>query len=394
MGRRPKSDGFFETVAFSATGGVGRLRAIAQPSRFQSRLDRADAGTITGDSSPTSCRRFLEEDVMNNPKVSWGTACLIWCLIAAPAAAQPTLEAPVPAPPPPLTVSPPPSGGAAVVGVGDPFLRTAPPTGCLPGWFAGVEVAALKPCFCNNLQSTVTLPLFNAQDVVRVPSAGLDWTASPRLEFGYRFPDFLGEVVVAYRNLASEGDRLLPNYDPLGDGLLTTRLDMNQGDLDYANRATFLGPAWDWKWKVGVRVAEVYYDSRAEGAVIGQRVTNFFLGAGPHAGMSLYRDLGYGLSAFGRLEGAVLVGNQRQTFEEKVMFLDGEAVGDTTVAKQTQAVPVIDFQIGLGWTPAFADGMRVAFGYQLEQWWYLGQTSTSYGDLSAQGLFLRGEFRY
>jgi hypothetical protein len=38
--------------------------------------------------------------------------------------------------------------------------------------------------------------------------------------------------------------------------------------------------------------------------------------------------------------------------------------------------------------------VRLTFGYQLNQWWYLGQTDVSDGNLNAQGVFFRGEWRY
>ena len=60
-----------------------------------------------------------------------------------------------------------------------------------------------------------------------------------------------------------------------------------------------------------------------------------------------------------------------------------------------QAVPVLEVQAGLGWTPCWSrHWMRFAAGYEFQQWWYLGQINGSHADLQAQGVFLRGEWGF
>jgi hypothetical protein len=44
-------------------------------------------------------------------------------------------------------------------------------------------------------------------------------------------------------------------------------------------------------------------------------------------------------------------------------------------------------QLGCNW-------LRFTGGYRFEQWWYLGDTSTSNAGLTLQGVFLRGEWGY
>src|SRR5438552_3453759 len=112
-----------------------------------------------------------------------------------------------------------------------------------------------------------------------------------------------------------------------------------------------LGPHWAMKWRVGVRLASVFFDSRAEAFFLEQRASNNFLGAGPHAALDLWRSLncsGFGL--FSRLEGAALLGQVSQGFEEVVADEDGNLTGTAAHITHTQAVPVLGLQLGLGWT--------------------------------------------
>jgi hypothetical protein len=58
-------------------------------------------------------------------------------------------------------------------------------------------------------------------------------------------------------------------------------------------------------------------------------------------------------------------------------------------------VPVFHFQIGLAWTPpSNLNYLRLVGGYEIENWWYLGQVGTSRAELAAQGLFFRAEWSF
>ena len=67
---------------------------------------------------------------------------------------------------------------------------------------------------------------------------------------------------------------------------LRSRLNLNVLDLDYSNRETSLnlGPLWDMKWRVGVRLSSIYYDAKAGNPVVAQRTANDFRGGGPQSG--------------------------------------------------------------------------------------------------------------
>src|SRR5262249_19132355 len=151
-----------------------------------------------------------------------------------------------------------------------------------------------------------------------VPTTKLPWTASPLFELGYRLPDGLGVVAANYRFLVAEGTETRTI-----DGAafsLRTRIDINQFDLDIGGGPYSPQPRWNLSWRFGARIADVFYDSRASNAALLQQGSNDFVGAGPHARLDVERQIGLlpGLSLFGRIDGAVIVGQINQHFQEQV----------------------------------------------------------------------------
>jgi hypothetical protein len=269
------------------------------------------------------------------------------------------------------------------------------PEGGAVGWFAGIEADIVGPHLKNRLIGT--LAFSGVTDVVQLPSAQLDWTASPRVEVGYRLPEGCGEVLLAYRSLVTEGAGVLPGFDLDGsDGFVASRLNVNIVDVDYASQECALGPHWDMRWKAGARVAAVFFDSVGFGQFLEQRASNNFVGAGPLVGLDLNRRLGIcGLALFGRLEAAALIGDIHQSFEEQFIAPNNTLVGAASRVSQTQVVPDVHFQAGLTWSPGgFYRSLHFAGGYEIENWWYLGQIGGSRAELTAQGIFLRAEWDF
>ncbi len=270
---------------------------------------------------------------------------------------------------------------------GDPLLD---PPSALPGWVFVVETGIFKPHIKGDLSAAVNIGGVVNDPTVSLPNAPLDWTAGARIEAGYRFPEACGEFLVGYRSLVSEGDARVIGFDPSGPVPFHSRLNLNALDGDYAARQCSLGEQWDMKWKVGVRLASVYWDSRADGPLVERRVSNDFLGAGPHLGLELWRHLGCSrFSLYGRFEGAALWGQTGQNYEEVIRFTDG-TLGGARKVSQTVGVPVVEFQGGVAWAPWAESRWRFALGYQIEAWYYLGQGDDARGDLWSQGVFLRG----
>jgi Legionella pneumophila major outer membrane protein precursor len=342
-------------------------------------------------------------------------AAALAAFLAAPAAAQSLPAAPVPVFTPPAVtpgpVAPPPITPPPMSPL--PSSIDAPPMppyhdplpnhdalfdtpAAAPGLFGALEADIVKP----HLSSHLSGPAFfgdGSFDTVQLPTARLDWTVAPRFELGYRMADGCGEFVISYRFLDAEGRADVPNFDPFADnadGLLKTRLSMNVFDFDYGTPEIPLGSNFDLKARVGVRLADVYFDSTGFGDVTWQRASNQFVGAGPHAaldGWYRFRQLGFGV--FARVEGAVPVGEVHQRFEELFVFNDGSAFASFGSQRGTRWVPTINAQLGVGWAPP-GTRLRFSAGYEYEQWWYVGHVGGSRAQLFDQGAFLRGEISF
>jgi hypothetical protein len=284
---------------------------------------------------------------------------------------------------------------------GDPLLDHIQ----VPGWFGEVDVSVVGVHVKNRLFAPLTFS-GGATSVLHLPGAELDWTGSPRLTLGYRLGEGAGEFLVSYRSLVTEGKAT--TFDASGDsGLLQSRLNLNVVDVDYGNCEWALGPRWDMEWRVGLRLATVYYDTRANIDLVRPfpdmpgtfeaRTSNNFWGLGPHAGLRLFRQLSVpGLSLYAGLEGAVLIGRVSQNFEEVFTggFIMGGQAGAGNRQSGTQAVPMLNFETGLAWVPPGHDHVRFTLGYQIENWWQLGKVADSQLELLDQGIFFRGEFTF
>jgi hypothetical protein len=300
-----------------------------------------------------------------------------------------------PAPPPPVPAAPPPPAAPPLFAPCDPGAD---------GWFDcsledrlffEAELQFLAPAVKNRLRGTVVFPN-GATDNLAVPAADLEFTVAPRLAVGYRLPDSAGEFVFSYRFLATDGRGTA--VTPEGELFdLRSRLDFNQFDFDYASVRYSPLPLFDLKWWVGARLATAFFDSRVQNDFAEQQAGNYFVGAGPHAGLEVERRFGlfpYGnLAAFAGLDGAVLLGQVRQHFHETFFFPEGDFRGDFAQQK-TQSVPVLTLRAGLRYTPPRLEYVHFSTGYQFERWWNLGKIGNSAGELTDQGVFFRAEFDY
>ncbi len=285
----------------------------------------------------------------------------------------------------------------------DPLLD--PPELPLPGWVASMEAGAIVGHIKNRLTNPVQVGM-RMPNTVQLPSAELDWSVSPRFEVGYRLPSGFGELAFAYRFLATEGTGTLEAPDGLAG--LKSRLDVNQFDFDYVSREFSLWPRWDMKWRIGGRLASVFFDSHANEAfdvaaagsgIFEQRTSNHYVGFGPHAGVELAHGLGdWGLALVGRADFASLLGRTRQRFVEvsTTRGPDGLPLAGESILANPQTVPMLNGQLGLSWRPPGFRDIELFLGYQYEYWWNVGRLSTanSRGELSDQGVLLRGELNF
>jgi hypothetical protein len=319
----------------------------------------------------------------------------------------PVLPAPVGVPgtatPGPLGPPPPPPPGVAILPGAPPPPPPPPPlapaVGLAPvspdsaGLIAAIELDLVQPHLRYDLSAPVTVG--GVTMPVNVPAARLDWTGAPRFDLGYRFPDAYGAVVAAFRNITASGNG--STSDVTGEATLHTRLDLDVLDLDYLGADLRLGRLWNLDWEAGVRLAFIYLDSEAKGAILDRRTSDHFIGAGPHAGIGISRAFAFapGLSAFGHLEAAAVIGNASEHFEQTEHFPGGaSAYGDNRI-EGGRTVPVLDFHLGLAYSPPqLEQWVRFSAGYEVEQWWGLGNVGGNRADLNVQGVFFRGEFRY
>ena len=109
-----------------------------------------------------------------------------------------------------------------------------------------------------------------------------------------------------------------------------------------------------------------------------------------------------GLPLFGRLDGAVIIGQITQRFREELTVFDGVVLTDELTRRRSQAVPVLTVQAGLTYTPCSMPFLHFASGYQYEHWWFLGQLGlgsdgmlpSTRGELGAHALFLRASWDF
>jgi hypothetical protein len=214
----------------------------------------------------------------------------------------------------------------------------------------------------------------------------------PRVELGYRLGQAYGEFLISYRGLNSSGSGTLPNFDAAGNpAALKSRLSLNVIDFDYASREHSLGPLWDMKWRAGIRVANVYFDSSAGTDLVSQHETNNFWGAGPHFALDLKRRLGdTGFSVGGQVDGGGVLGKIKQSYTE----VDAGIGSGSIRVNQNEPAPVLTIRLGLDWSPPELPNLRLSTGYLFERWWTVGETGGRQGEVTLQGVFLRGEWRY
>lgn len=341
-----------------------------------------------------------------------GRILLIMCILSGPVFAQdapppppPTLGKPVPLPPlsqpTPLTYAPPPPGPIVGPVIGpslDPGADGWGPYGSCstpPGFFFSTEVAFVFPAVKFRVTNDVPLP--NTGLTLNVPSTELDWTVMPTFEIGYNLGDSAGLFALSYSFLLTEGKGQATNN--LGTFDVRTRAQVNWADLDYGTSPYEFAPRWEVSYRIGARIVDVYFDSTATNPALTQSASNDFFGAGPHARMDIERRIVPipGLSLFGRLDGAALVGRVKQNYQ---VALGG--VTDSASARVGQTVPYINLQAGLSYAPPSLPGLKLTVGYLFEDYFNVGRlgvdnsgiVSNSRGELWWHGAFVRGQFDF
>jgi hypothetical protein len=278
-------------------------------------------------------------------------------------------------------------------GDGSPFPRSSAPCNDL---FFAFELNIVKPVIVNHISGPAMFP-DGTVTTVPVPQASLDWTASPVFEVGKFLPDNLGFVAVNYRFLATTGTGTATTPDgTLGD--LRSRLDYNVADFDYGTLPEAIATNTYWSGRFGFRLAQTYFDSLLQNGSRTTEATNWFLGGGAHARFDLEHRFEFlrGLSIFGHIDGAVIIGQVRQHYTEALTEPDGTVLTATGMAHHVETFPMLGLQAGLGYTPSIFQTLHLEAGYAYEEWFRVGHldSTSSTARLTTNGAFFRVQFDY
>jgi hypothetical protein len=301
----------------------------------------------------------------------------------------------------------------------DPILD-APILGQKPGWFSSVQIGVIQPHLQfgqMRLLKPLTAP--SGQRVTIAPGAAkLNWTAAPRIEIGYWLPSGFGGLAFADRFFNAFGAG--PFNGPAGSTFRTTSLGVNYQDFDYISREfTPWGSErgfWNLEWRAGIRVAETwtrvlvdkgFNAAAATNGVFIQGSSNYTVGAGPHFGLEINRrDLPTGLMFIARMDIADTFTRVRQDFQASTTSLN--ANGSPQRVGYTQnfwsQVPILNWQVGMGWQPPSHPNVRFYAGYIYEFWWqfasnmnqlnpFANQGATR-GNMSNQGVVLQAQWNW
>jgi hypothetical protein len=304
------------------------------------------------------------------------------------------------APAPPL--GPPPPDVERPYFQPDPLLD--PPALGLPGWFGDVEVAILKPHLINQLSLPVTFP-DGSMTQVGVDASHLNWTASPRVELGYRLPSGFGGIAVSYRCLFAQGSDAVIGAD--GPATLHSRLDYHIGDVDWVSNEYTPWHVCDMRVRFGLRYFNSYFDSQANEpfaeAAVGttiyqQRTTDHLWVFGPHVGVDLRRRLDFGgLAVLGRLDLSEGWGRVSQRyFASSTTSASGAPQSAQATIGTSDAVPMPRANLGLSWQPAAYPNAFLFVGAQIDYFWNTGRTGnfTTYGYFFDSGISIQAAFNF
>ena len=302
--------------------------------------------------------------------------------------ASPLSFAPVPPPPPPVL---------------DPGSDGWGPLGSVSqnqGWFFDAELVLAFPRLKYRATNDTPLPITGA--TLDVPTKSLSGTIAPTFEAGYRLGESLGLVAASYSFLNSDGTG---NVNVGGtDYAVRTRASINTFDIDYGTTPYEFAPRYTYSWRLGARVSDVFFDSQARAGQMFQKASSEFFGSGPHARLDLERRVVTvpGLSLFGRLDGAVLVGRVKQDYRLEMPDGFGNLLVDTGRNNRSQAVPELNLQLGLSYIVQSVPGLKFTSGYDFSQIWNVGRlgansdggVSRTRGELTTNGWFLRGQYDF
>src|SRR5262249_39835101 len=137
-------------------------------------------------------------------------------------------------------------------------------------------------------------------------------------------------------------------------------------------------------------------DSHAFGPTLEREESNYFIGGGPHVGLTLTRTLGdSGVYLLAKADSGVMMGGATQQFSELARDLAGNPLGfGYTSRGRVQTSPTLAAMLGAGGDLPFLPRGRWQLGYQFEQWWSIGNFPGTFADLRSHGVIIKMTYDY
>jgi hypothetical protein len=272
----------------------------------------------------------------------------------------------------------------------DPILDS-PCIGAKPGWFYDVQFDVIKPHVVTQMSGPVKLRTGNMVNV-GLGGSQLAWTVAPRFEVGYRLPSGFGEIAVSDRFFDSSGSGTFSG--PGGVAPKSSRLFANYTDVDYASNEFTPWANWHMKWRFGIRQAETFSSTAANVHGIAAVADNSTAGAGVHAGLWFVRSFPQsGFSFVNKFD----IGDVFSRLRQEYFAASGGSDAGTLKQNVFQQVPILNWQIGMGWQPPGHPNVRLYLGYVFENWFNVSanrNTSSRGGGFTDQGVVIQAGVNY
>jgi hypothetical protein len=299
----------------------------------------------------------------------------------------------------------------------DPLLD--PPQWGKVGWFSDVRIDFIHPHLnFGQMRLVNPIPIDGRKVVINPGAQRLDWTAAPRIELGYRLPSGFGAFSYSARFFTTSGTG--PFDGPAGMTTRHTRLTASYMDWDYISRefTPWDTPEtmWTLTWRAGIRNAGTWTDTRVDkpfdvaarsNGVFVQGSSNYSLGTGPHFGLALERkDLKSGCQFLASLSIADAFTRVHQLFAASTTALNADGRPERGYYKQSfwNQVPILTYQVGLGWQPPWNPNTYFYAGYVYEYWFQIASNmnftdpfttqGATRGNMSNQGVFLQFHLKF
>jgi hypothetical protein len=292
----------------------------------------------------------------------------------------------------------------------DPF-RERPGIGI--GWFAGLDLNVVQPQILSQVNNTLLGPndpfTGTFTNTTQLPfgrggsasdEGTLNWTVMPKITVGYRFENGLGEFFASYRTVYSEASGTIPNFDSAGAGQFNTHLQAHVLDVLYGVTDRIDGLPWYFpvvrRYAVGLRAATWIFDTTANGAqTLSEHAGSVFEGGGP----VLQYDWTWvtrqpSLTFNGGFDVAGLAGFHYERFSETALISGMVSTARGRTDGTTTGIAILSVWGGWAWVPEWGDqNWRFSAGYRWERWWDMTDTGGQ-NELTLQGPFVRGEWRW